>query len=419
MTAGNYLEEKRFFGLSDPEQLIRQFGSPLYVYNEAILRQSCRDMQSIIDYPDYTANYSTKANANVSLLRIVRDEGLFADAMSPGEIMALEEAGFKSEQIFFVPNNVSSDEMRFALDRSIMISLDSIAQLEQLGSIAPGTSVALRVNPGLGIGHHAKVVTAGKKTKFGISANQVEEAKAMAERYHLRVSGINQHVGSLFMEPADFLKASQHFFDIAIQFKDLDLVDLGGGFGIPYRKMSGEKHLDIAALRSGLTEQVMDFMRRYGRNITVKTEPGRYIVAESGVLLGTIHALKQNDGVTYVGTDIGFNVLARPVLYDSWHDLLAYRDGKVIDEKKTYPVTVVGNICESGDMIAAKRRLPHLERGDILAVMDAGAYGYSMSSNYNNRLRPAEVLIGSDGKPRLIRRRETFDDLLRTLREIE
>ena len=199
---------------------------------------------------------------------------------------------------------------------------------------------------------------------------------------------------------------------------DLELIDLGGGFGIPYRKLEAERRLDLDGLRQGLTEMVLDFMDRYGRRITVKTEPGRYVVAESGVLLGHVHALKENDGIAYAGTDIGFNVLARPMLYDSWHDILVYRDGKPVEAEPAEPVTVVGNICESGDIIAKARLLPPLQRQDILAVLDAGAYGYAMSSNYNNRLRPAEVLVRPDGEAVLIRRRENFADLVRTCTDL-
>jgi len=215
------------------------------------------------------------------------------------------------------------------------------------------------------------------------------------------------------MEPAPYLRAAGHFFDIASQFPELEFIDLGGGFGIPYHKLAGEARLDLSALREGLTRLVRDFISRYGREIILKSEPGRYIVAECGALLGTVHALKENDGVAYAGTDIGFNVLARPILYDSWHDIIVYRQGELLAEDDERLYTVVGNICESGDIIAKERSLPALKPGDIMAVQDAGAYGYAMSSNYNNRLRPAEVLIRESGEVVLIRRRDTYDDLLR------
>lgn len=402
-----------FYGNSDPEKLLARFGSPLYVYNESILRQKCREMQKIMDYPQFTANYSIKANSNLSLLEIAREEGLYADAMSPGEILFLERAGFRADQIFFVPNNVSADEMRFATERQIMISHDSLDQLALTGQIAPGSRVAIRINPGVGAGHHEKVITAGKKTKFGISIDLLPEARQIADHYELKIVGVNQHIGSLFMEPTPYLLAAEHFLQVAEQFPDLELVDLGGGFGIPYHKLSGESHLDLNLLRQELTRLVEDFVRRYGRRVTFKSEPGRYIVAECGVLLGTVHAMKENGGTVYAGTDIGFNVLARPVMYDSWHDIQVFHNGQVVESADKKALTVVGNICESGDIIAKDRMLPPVQTGDILAVLDAGAYGYSMSSNYNNRLRPAEILVCENGEAVLIRRRDSYEDLFR------
>ena len=414
MTLTAVQELNGFFGKTDPAELVAEFGSPLYVYNEQILRTRCREMRHLVDYPHFTANYSVKANTNLALLRIAREEGLHADAMSPGEIYALELAGFKPEQIFFVPNNAGDDELRYAIERGICISLDSLDQLTRLGRLAPGTDVAIRINPGVGAGHHAKVVTAGKKTKFGISSLQLKEARAIADRHRLRITGVNQHIGSLFMEPSAYLKAARHFFAMAMDFPDLAFVDLGGGFGIPYRKLAGEKRLDLAELGRGLAALIQEFNTAYGRELTIKTEPGRYIVAECGILLGSLYALKENHGTAYAGTDLGFNVLARPMLYDSWHDIVVYREGCLTDSTSYEPYTIVGNICESGDVIAKDRHLPPLRSGDLLAVLDAGAYGYAMSSNYNNRLRPAEILVRSDGSAALVRRRETLADLMGT-----
>ncbi len=402
-----------FFGQSNPTELLKQFGSPLYVYNEDILRARCREMQSIVDYPNFTANYSIKANSNLNLLKIAGEEGMYADAMSPGEIIFLEKAGFSPDKIFFVPNNVSAEELKFALEHNVLTSLDSLAQLELMGQVGPGSKVAIRINPGVGAGHHEKVVTGGKKTKFGISIDHLDEAKAIARKYQLTIVGVNQHIGSLFMEAAPYLQAAENFLEVARGFSDLELIDFGGGFGIPYHKLDGQERLNLDQLRQGLTRLVQDFVRDYGRDVVFKSEPGRYVVGECGTLLGTVHATKTNNGNQYAGTDIGFNILARPVMYESWHDLQVYRNGKLLDDDTAEPVTVVGNICESGDIVAKDRELPAIQIGDSIAVLDAGAYGYAMSSNYNNRMRPAEVLINSRGKPVLIRRRDTIEDLLR------
>lgn len=410
----SFIQQTNFFGQSSPTELLARFGSPLYVYNESILRARCREMQQLVDYANFTANYSIKANSNLTLLKIARDEGLYADAMSPGEILFLEMAGFKPEQMFFVPNNVSREEMQFAIDRKVLTSLDSLAQLEQYGRLDPGGRVAIRLNPGVGAGHHEKVVTAGKKTKFGISMDQLPAVQETLRRYDLRLVGVNQHIGSLFMEPKPYLDAARHFLSLAVQFPDLELIDFGGGFGIPYHKLEGQARLDLATLCTELTALIHDFVARYGRAVQFKSEPGRYIVAESGVLLSPVHAIKRNDEIMYAGTDLGFNILARPVMYDSWHDIEVFREGRLLTSANPQPITIVGNICESGDIIARNRLLPPLQAGDILAVLDAGAYGYAMASTYNNRLRPAEVLVDQQGEARLIRRRETFADLLST-----
>lgn len=405
---------RELFGRHNPQELLQKYGSPLYVYQEDILRRSCREMQQVTDHPGFKANFSAKANTNVHLLDIIRQEGLDADAMSPGEIVALEKAGFAARQIFFVANNISAAEMQFALQRDILISIDSLEQLDLLGQIAPGTDVAVRLNPGIGAGHHEKVVTAGSRTKFGISEDQLEAIKQTAGAHNLRIVGINQHIGSLFMEPGPYLRAAENLLRLARSFPDLQLIDFGGGFGIPYHKLSGEGRLDLETLRRGMNELTEKFSRAYGREIRFKSEPGRYIAAECGALLGTVQSCKYNGKKHYTGTDIGFNVLMRPMLYDAWHDLLAYRDGRLLAKDPARKTTVVGNICESGDIIARERQLPELNSGDVLAVLDAGAYGFSMSSNYNHRLRPAEVLLGADGSDRLIRRRDTLEDLFAT-----
>ncbi len=407
-----YSTKTNFYGNEDPEKLIKEFGSPLYVYNEKILRQKCRDMKNLVDYPNFIPNYSIKANSNLQILKIVQEEGLRADAMSAGEIQLLLYAGFKPENLFFVPNNVSEAELKYAVDNGVLVSVDSLSQLELLGKINKGGKAAVRFNPGVGAGHHEKVVTAGKKTKFGVNIDCVNEVKAIAKKYDMKICGVNQHIGSLFMEGDSYIEGVKSLLSVAEQFEDIDFVDMGGGFGIPYKKQEGQSSLDLASFKVKLTQVLEQWTDKYGKKILFKTEPGRYIVAESGVILGNVYSTKSNYGNKYVGTDIGFNVLARPVMYDSHHDIEVYRDGKPLNAEATEEVTVVGNICESGDILAKKRKLPVIKEGDIIGVMDAGAYGFAMSSNYNMRLKPAEVLIKENGDAVLIRRRDTFEDLI-------
>ncbi len=407
--------EENFWGNTSTKDLLKKYGSPLYVYNENILRDRCREIKNLIPYPWFNVNYSIKANSNLELLKIIRNEGLNVDAMSPGEIFMLLKAGFNPSDILYIGNNVSADEMIFAIEKGVTVSVDSVAQLKLFGKLNPGGSVAVRFNPGVGAGHHEKVVTAGNKTKFGVQESLVNEVKEIAKKYYLKIIGINQHVGSLFLNGTPYLEGVKSLLQIASNFDDLEFVDLGGGFGIPYKKQNGEDRLDIADLGRKLSEILNEWMNEYGREIKIKVEPGRYIVAESGVLLGSVNSVKINYGIKYIGTDIGLNVLMRPVLYDSYHEIEVYRDDSLILKEKSEKmekVTIVGNICESGDILAKDRELPIISEGDILAVLDAGAYGYSMCSTYNLRLRPAEILIESNGKEKLIRRRDTLEDLM-------
>lgn len=397
-----------FFMGNKPADLTAKFGSPLYVYSEKILRERCRDIKNLVKYPHFSINYSAKANSNLAFLEIVREEGLNVDAMSPGEIFVELKAGFKPEQIFYISNNVSKEEMQFAIDHNITMSVDSLAQLEQYGQLNPGGKIAARFNGGIGAGHSEKVITAGKKTKFAINPEDIPEFKEILKKYDLTLVGINQHIGSLFMDGSKYVEGVKAILHIAKEFDDLEFVDLGGGFGIPYEKLNDQPRLDLESLGKELDKVLYDFVAEYGKEITFKVEPGRYISAECSVLLGTVHAIKFNHEDKYAGTDLGFNVLQRPVMYDSHHDIEVYNDSDKVED-----ITVVGNICESGDIMAKHRICPEMHIGDTIGILDAGAYGYSMASNYNNRLRPAEVLIRENGEAVLIRERDQLEDLLK------
>lgn len=405
-------ENLNFYLNISPQALVEEYGSPLYVYNESIIRQKCREMKALLKYRNFSVSFSAKANSNLHILEIVREEGLNVDAMSSGEIYVQLKAGFRPEQIFFIPNNVSAEEFKYAIDKGVNISVDSISQLELFGQINEGGSVAVRFNPGIGVGHNEKVVTAGKKTKFGVDPQYINEVKRIINRYKLKLIGINQHIGSLFMEGNNYLQSVKNLLSIAENFEELEFIDMGGGFGVPYEKQKGQQPMNLKFFGNELDSIIYDWTKKYGKEIEFKIEPGRYIPAESCVLLGTVHAVKMNYGKKYVGTDLGFNVLARPVIYNSHHDLEVYKKYDNLSHT-VEQVTIVGNICESGDILAENIVLPQIQEGDIIGVLDAGSYGYVMSSNYNNRLRPAEILIKEDGKVKIIRRRDTLEDLLR------
>ena len=407
-----------FYQGHDPAELIAHYGSPLYVYNERILREKCRELKNLVDYPHFFVNYSVKANANLGILKIIREEGLLADALSPGEIFLDLKAGWKPSEIFFISNNVDDEEMLYAIRNGILTGVDSVSQLERYGKLNPGGNVAVRFNPGVGAGHHQKVVTGGNETKFGVNAEYIPGVKEILRKYGLKLRGINQHIGSLFMTGDSYIEGMQSLLGIARQFESLEFIDLGGGFGIPYHKQAGETRLDLKALGSRLSSIMRSFAADYGREITFKIEPGRYVVAECCILLGRANTVKFNGPKKFIGTDLGFNVLIRPVMYDSHHDIEIYRPSGVSRSSAEAPpvkeeiASIVGNICESGDILARDRMLPEIMEDDIIGVLDSGAYGYAMSSNYNSRLRPAEILIGENSAVSLIRRRETLEQLL-------
>lgn len=413
----NYTDSLNFYGKETPQGLMEKFGSPLYVYNEAVLRERCRDLVGLCKTKGLHINYSAKANANPHLLKIIREEGCLVDAMSPGELYLDLKAGYKPDEILYVCNNVSPEEMKNALEKGVLVSVDSLMQVEQLCRLNRGGKIMVRFNPGIGAGHSAKVVTGGKETKFGVDPEKLPQLLEILDRYGVTLAGINHHIGSLFMEGESYIEAAKVLLDLALKlpcFEKLEIIDFGGGFGIPYHKYENQARFDLETFSRLLNETLSGWAKAHNYHGKFYLEPGRYIAAECGVVLGTVYNTKTNGTKPYVGTDLGFNVLARPMLYDSFHDVEIYRNNaqKNMEELEQ---TIVGNICESGDIIAKNRVLPVLREGDIVAMLDAGAYGFSMSSNYTQRLRPAEVLIQKDGTAKCIRRRDTFEDIFATV----
>jgi len=389
----------------DPNELIEKYGSPIYVYSENIIREKCNDMKNLISLPNFTVNYSAKANSNIELLKIVHDEGLTVDAMSPGEIYVERKAGFTPDRILYISNNVSEDEFRYAIEAGVKISVDSVSQLEMYGKLNPSGEVFIRFNPGVGAGHHEKVITGGKDTKFGVDQVFIDDVKLNLQKYDLKLIGVNQHIGSHFDDGDLYIAGVKSLLNIAKQFNGIKFIDFGGGFGLP-NKQSND-YLNIKKLGYRLDKLLKEEIKYFDNDITFMVEPGRYIVAESGILLGTVHSVKTNYDKKYIGTDLGFNTFMRPTLYDADHEIEVFNNSD--DQEK---VTIVGNICESGDIMAKDRLLPKITENDIIEIRNTGAYGYCMSSNYNNRLRPAEVLITKDGNDKLIRRRDTLEGLL-------
>ena len=369
------------------ELLARRYGTPLYVYEEETIRRCCAELARNIPYGSLRIHYACKANSNPAILRLFKEMGINVETVSQGEVLLALQAGFTREQLLHTCSNMAEAELRFLVDNQIMVNLDSLGQLRRYGQLNPGAGVSIRINQGIGAGHHRHVITGGAESKFGIHASQVAEAQALCRQHSLRLCGIHQHIGSDVLDPQILLEAMDAQLRTAATLPDLEFVDLGGGFGVPCRHQ--EKPLDMRRLGPAMAARFTRFCREYGRKLTMVLEPGRYLVAEAGTLLTTVTDVKRAPGRTFVGVDSGLNHLIRPALYGAYHQVVNASRAEGEEEV----VTIAGNICESGDLFARDRLLARFQECDILAILGVGAYGYSMSSNYNSRPRPAEVLV--------------------------
>lgn len=397
-------------------ELLKEYGSPLYVLHEDILNRQCEKMKAfenelLSSLPNdikISMHYAIKSNNNPAVLKAVQKYGLKVDSMSPTELYINERCGFNSEDILYVCNNIDAEEMKVVHNRGILICLDSISQVDTWGKMFPGTSIMVRINPGVvGVGHSEKVITSGNSTKFGICEDNLPELFKVCQTHNLRIIGTHQHLGSLFLnDKIDNYIAGVHAgLDIIKKyFKDLEIIDLGGGFGVPYKP--GETDLSLSEVANKLGPVLNEFISEYPSVKEFKFEPGRYIPCEAEMLIGTVTAVKHEYGTWWIGTDIGMNQLVRPSMYDSYHEIaLPFSNGESVH------ANFCGNICESGDILG-KDRLVNLPKvGDPVVVYNAGAYGYSMASNYTGRERPAEVMIKTSGETTLIRKRESIKDL--------
>jgi diaminopimelate decarboxylase len=387
---------KLFIGEISAEELVAKYGSPLYVYDADIIKRQYKALVDNISYPNLKIHFACKANTNIELLKLLRREGCNIEAVSKGEILAAFQAGFKSEEIIYTCSYVTKEELQFVIDSGVTINIDSLTQLQRYGEIKPGGKVSLRLNQGIGAAHHEHNITGGPDSKFGIEISQIDEAKKIVKKYELNIIGIHQHIGSGILDNKTFMKAISKLLETAMQFSDLEFIDFGGGFGIPYKPE--DNPLNMFILGKMITEEIEKFVKIYGKEIEIKFEPGRFLIGEAGVLLGTVTEIKESSSHKFVGVDAGFNQLIRPMMYGSYHEVI--NTSNVSDQQEV--VWVVGNICESGDVFARERKLSKSKEGDILAILGAGAYGYAMSFPYNARSQPAEVLVAGKTS-RLIR----------------
>ncbi len=389
----------------------KEFGSPVYVYDAEKITSQYQRLTNAFKVKDLRIHYAVKALSNISVLKLLNSLGCGLDTVSIQEVRLGLKAGVDPSKIIYTPNGVSLEEIEEVMKLGAQINIDNLSILEQFGSRYPETPVCIRINPHVMAGGNSKISVGHIDSKFGISIHQMPHLLRIIENTGMHINGIHMHTGSDILDIGVFLYASEILFEAAKNFKDLEFIDFGSGFKVPYRE--GDIETDIEDLGAQLTTRFKDFCKEYGKDLALAFEPGKYLVSESGKFLAKVNVIKQTTSTVFAGIDTGFNHLIRPMFYGSHHEItnISNPNGKA----RFY--SVVGYICET-DTFGNNRRIAEIREGDILSFSNAGAYCFSMASNFNSRYRPAEVLWYG-GKAHLIRERETFEDLTRHQVELD
>lgn len=396
----------------DLVQLAHEFGTPLYVYDaEKIISQYNRLIKAFSKVENFKVHYAVKALSNINVLKLLKNQGSGLDTVSIQEVHLGLHAGFSPKDIIYTPNGVSMQELETVALLGVQINIDNLSILEQFGTKHPEIPVCIRINPHVMAGGNANISVGHIDSKFGISIHQLPHILRIIENTKMHINGIHMHTGSDILDIDVFLYAAEILFDTAKHFKSLDFIDFGSGFKVPYKK--GDIETNVEEFGKKLTKRFLTFEKEYGRTLTLAFEPGKFLVSEAGFFLAKVNVVKQTTSTVFAFVDTGFNHLIRPMLYGSEH----YIENISNPKGKDRYYSVVGYICET-DTFASNRRIQEIHEGDILCFRNAGAYCFSMSSNYNSRTKPAEVLW-YNGKGLLIRERETFEDIIRNQIEVE
>ncbi len=386
-------------------KLVKKYDSPLYVYDgNVIVQQYERLHKAFKTVPALKINYACKALSNLSVLKLFQKLGSGLDTVSVQEVQLGLAAGFDPKDIIFTPNGVSLEEIEQAMGYGVQLNIDNISILEQFGQKHPGVPVCIRMNPHVMAGGNTKISVGHVDSKFGISIHQLPHILRVVENTGMRINGVHMHTGSDIYDIDAFLRATEILFNVAASFEDLEYIDFGSGFKVPYKE--GDIQTDIEELGQKLSARFKEFCAEQGKDLTLMFEPGKFLVSEAGKFLCQVNVVKQTTSTVFAGVDSGMNHLIRPMFYDAYHHIENLSNPK--GRKRFY--TVVGYICET-DTFGANRQICEIKEGDILSFHNAGAYCFSMASNYNSRYRPAEVLC-LNGEDYLIRERETIEDLL-------
>ncbi len=387
-------------------EIAKEFGTPLYVYDGKKIVDQLQSLKNAFSENNVKVKYAAKALTNISILKLLKKFGSGVDVVSIQEAHLAMGAGFEKEEIMFTPNCVDFSEIVAGVELGLTINLDNLSVLEKFGKkYGNGYPCCIRLNPHILAGGNYKISTGHGNSKFGISVYQLPQVMQLVEQHKIVINGLHIHTGSEITETDVYLKMAEILFGVARDFPALKFIDFGSGYKVAYKE--GDHVTNIYDLGLKLGKAFKEFYQSYGKQLELWIEPGKYLVSEAGYLLVNANVVKTTPSVTFVGVDSGLNHFIRPMMYDAYHEIvnLTHPEGA----QKIY--TVVGNICET-DTLGVDRKLNEVCEGDLLAIKNAGAYGYSMASNYNSRLRPAEVLIWN-GQAQLIRKRDTLDDLLR------
>jgi len=387
-------------------QLAREFGTPLYVYHGEKIKEQYLHLKSAFHKDDVVFFYACKALTNINILKYIRSIGANVDCSSINEVKFARHAGFAPSQILYTSNGISFDEIEDAKNLGVNINIDSLSNLEKFGKkFGHSYPVGVRLRPNIMAGGNLKISTGHDKSKFGIPVEQLEFLVSLVERHDLCIADLHIHTGSEIIDADIFIKGIEVLFDIIPRFKELRFIDLGGGFKVPYKK--GDAQTDITLLAKKVNEAFANHPNPNGRPLQIWFEPGKFLVSECGYFITRVNVLKETAATSFASVDSGFNHLIRPMFYDAYHRIQNISNPGGAEKK----YSVVGNICET-DTFAWDRIINEVREGDYLVFHNAGAYGFEMSSNFNSRLKPAEVLV-LDGKAQVIRKREVFEDLLR------
>ena len=382
------------------------FGSPLYVYDaNKIKHQYNRLVKSFKSVKNLQLNYAVKALSNISILKYLIDLGSGIDAVSIQEVHLALKGGINPEKIIYTPNGVSMDEIKFASELGVKINIDNLSVLEDFGNSHPEIPICIRINPHIMAGGNSNISVGHIDSKFGISIHQIPHLKRIVENTKIRINGVHMHTGSDILDIDVFLRAAEILFETANHFKDLDFIDFGSGFKVPY--YPGDSETNIEELGKKLSKRFNLFCKSYGKNLTLIFEPGKFLVSEAGKFICKVNSIKQTTSTVFAQVDSGFNHFLRPMMYGANHHIENISNP---DDTERY-YSIVGYICET-DTFASNRKVSTISIGDLLCFNNAGAYCHTMSSNYNSRYRPAEVLY-INNQLKLIRKRENFDDLIR------